>query len=140
MTGEVALQGRNNWSNVTVAVGDREVQTEADGRFSIGLTGDDSLSMTAPGYLSAATDADLSEQPDGMQIDLGQIELPAGDMNQDGQINILDLAYIAGRYDSSDSVADLNQDGVVNIFDLSLAAGNYDRQGPVNISLSGDQP
>jgi hypothetical protein len=56
---------------------------------------------------------------------LGTITLLVGDVNADNRIDILDLAYIAQRYQSSDPTADLNADGRVDIIDLALAASNY---------------
>jgi len=46
-------------------------------------------------------------------------------------VNILDLAFIAGRYGSNDPTADLNGDGKVDIVDLVIVADKYDRQGAV---------
>jgi YVTN family beta-propeller protein len=57
-------------------------------------------------------------------------EFSRADVNADGQVDILDLAYIAGRYDSQDASADLNQDGLVDILDLVQAAGQYGRRLP----------
>jgi len=62
---------------------------------------------------------------------LGEITLPAGDMNQDGRIDIFDVAYIGFRYNGNDLTADLNQDGLVNIFDLALVGSNYQQRGPI---------
>jgi hypothetical protein len=62
---------------------------------------------------------------------LGAIIILAGDVNGDSLVDILDLAYLAQRYQSSDLTADLNADGLVDILDLALVAGNYQRQGPL---------
>jgi hypothetical protein len=48
-----------------------------------------------------------------------------GDVNADAKIDILDIAYIGARFEGQDALADLNQDGQVNILDLVLAATNY---------------
>lgn len=47
------------------------------------------------------------------------------DVNGDGTINMLDLAFIATHYGGNDPRADLNNDGVVNLLDLVLVASNY---------------
>ena len=50
---------------------------------------------------------------------------PAWDVNQDGQVNILDLILVAqslGANASAHSRVDINGDGIVNILDLALVA------------------
>ncbi|MDE0506607.1 MAG: leucine-rich repeat domain-containing protein, partial [Candidatus Poribacteria bacterium] len=42
------------------------------------------------------------------------------DLNNDGEVNILDLTLVAQGFGTDDSTADVNGDGVVNIFDLVL--------------------
>ncbi|RME99177.1 MAG: hypothetical protein D6768_15640 [Chloroflexi bacterium] len=48
-----------------------------------------------------------------------------GDVNSDGQVDILDLVAIVSSFGSSDSASDVNRDGTVDILDVSLAAGNF---------------
>ena len=51
--------------------------------------------------------------------------LPTGDVNRDGDVDILDLILVAqqlGKSVPADSAVDVNGDGVVNIFDLTLVA------------------
>ena len=44
-------------------------------------------------------------------------------MNRDGNINILDLVFVASQFgQSGETVADINGDGTVNIRDLVLVA------------------
>ncbi len=54
-----------------------------------------------------------------------QITLAQGDVTGDGQITILDLAFIAARYHTPDLSADINGDGQVDIFDLVTTANNF---------------
>jgi hypothetical protein len=42
-----------------------------------------------------------------------------GDINGDGQVNIIDLSALLSAWGSNNAVADLNDDGTVNILDLS---------------------
>jgi len=48
-----------------------------------------------------------------------------GDVDHNGQVDILDLSLIATYYGQSNHEVDLNNDGIINIFDLSIAATNY---------------
>ena len=59
-----------------------------------------------------------------------------GDVNGDGTVNILDVVFVASRFDATDaSAADVNGDGVVNIQDLVLVA---DRLGDVAAAPSAE--
>ena len=50
------------------------------------------------------------------------------DVNGDGIVNILDLVFVASRFDAPDATAaDLNGDGVVNIQDLVLVSNAFGR-------------
>lgn len=63
------------------------------------------------------------------------VTLLAGDVNNDGRVNIQDLAAIGNLFGGTvpdsptptQACTDLNQDGVINILDLSLAASNYNK-------------
>ena len=44
------------------------------------------------------------------------------DVNEDGEINILDLVVIAQAFGTENDIADINDDGVVNILDLVAVA------------------
>ncbi len=132
-TGTATLQGRADHSGVIVANGvGTQVQTEADGYFAI--IAEDRLSFTFPGYLPGQADLQAglqAETPEGEATQLGMLNLLAGDVNDDQVVNILDLAFLAQRFQSTGSAADLNTDGVVNILDLALVAGNYQQHGPL---------
>ncbi len=54
--------------------------------------------------------------------------VPAWDVNEDGTINVLDLALVAqyfGETDFENPRADVNSDGIVNILDLALVAKHF---------------
>ena len=134
-TGTVALQGRTDPSGVIIVNSTGEqAPTDVDGYFAIIAEG--RLNFNFPGYLSVQ--ANLPEgmainQPEAEATKLGLITLLAGDMNGDNVVDILDLANLAQRYQSTDPMADLNADGIVDILDLALVAGNYQRQGPLTV-------
>ena len=64
------------------------------------------------------------------------------DVNEDGLVNILDLAFIAANFGKTGkNDADVNKDGVINIVDLTLVAaaiGNADAAAPALSSLNSD--
>ncbi len=61
------------------------------------------------------------------------------DVNEDGVVNILDLAFIAANFGKTGkNAADINRDGVVNIVDLALVAaviGDADMAAPALLFL-----
>lgn len=136
ISGTVLLQGRTDHSGTRIylsddpcsssVTGEPAALTNIEGRFAINASTDQRylcLQAAQRGYLMAQQD-----EPKG---ELGIITLPGGDVVADQVINILDLAFMAIRYRSSDPTADVNADGQVDIFDLTIAASNYNQRGPV---------
>ncbi len=129
-SGVLQLQGRTDHSGIVVTseTGQQAV-TASDGSFLIAGSGP--LTFEHPGFLPAQSGLPTSIQAgDFAPLALGVITLLAGDTSGDGQINILDLAYIAQQYGTNDTLADLNGDGRVDILDIVLAAGNFGLAGP----------
>jgi hypothetical protein len=58
---------------------------------------------------------------------LPDIELLAGDANDDEIVNLFDLVAVASRYGLAGPAyaEDINGDGEVNLFDLVLVGSNY---------------
>lgn len=137
--GHVELQSRNNHSGVTVKMGEQQVQTGADGNFSLAAQAGStySITLTMPGFLNAQSQGQIPAQ--ATEVELGSMTMLGGDVNLDNEIDIFDLSFIGSRYGSNDAAADLNQDALVDIFDLSLAASNYDRHGPIVIEVDNQQ-
>ena len=132
-SGTLQLQGRKDHSGVLVTneTGEQTI-TAGDGSFTIAGSG--ALRFEYPGYLPAQSSlAAGSQAGDFAPVALGTIFMLAGDTSGDGQVNILDLAYIAQQYGSNDTLADLNGDGGVDILDIVLAAGNFGQAGPTAI-------
>jgi YVTN family beta-propeller protein len=79
----------------------------------------------APGDDTAPISVEIGENRE-------EVSQPDGDINGDKRVNILDLAFIAARFGSSDSMADLNADGRVDMMDLAIVARNYRPAGANN--------
>ncbi len=74
--------------------------------------------------LAAITGVSIPAGPHEVIITVEE-QLAIGDVNRDGQVNILDMVLVArhfGKTVPSDSDVDLNGDGVVNIQDLIIVA------------------
>ncbi len=132
--GFVTLQGRSNYRGIIVTNANGEqVQTGTRGNFII--AGDGAVTVNNKGYLVAKTDGSngvrSTDAVGNSQVNVGNITLLAGDVNNDNNINIFDLTYLASRMSTKDSAADLNKDGQVNIFDLVMSASNYGKKGPL---------
>jgi hypothetical protein len=145
--GIVKLQGRENHQGVDISTSlaaahaDRG-DTDQDGRFAIPTSqgeGFYALQASMPGYLSAESDRPVKVTV-GKVVDMGAITLIGGDVNNDNRIDILDLSYVAYRFNEVDANADANGDGVVDILDLSLTAGNFGKSGPIIWEVPGLEP
>jgi hypothetical protein len=108
--------------------------THRTGQFTITLTeaeGEERCLLARhPNYLPAQRSLPADS-------DLGLVVLPAGDMNQNGRINILDLSLLSKSYDKRNSKLDLNGDKRLDLIDLTLAAYNFSRKGPVEWPVPG---
>ncbi len=123
--GRVSLQGRTAANGVRIAASGYLTTTTITGDFALPVAGTISLiTATHPGYLMNRW---IISAPITSSLTLPPLTLWGGDMNQDGQIDILDIVFIAARFGSRDVEADLNADGVVDIGDLVLPAGNFGR-------------
>lgn len=92
--------------------------------------------------LVAAHSLYLSSQLTGFGIASGNVYnagttfLRAGDGNNDGTVDILDLSCVGGNFHLAPGVcgvngsSDLNADGAVDIFDLVLVGGNFHLSSP----------
>jgi len=136
VVGRVTLQGRSDHSGATVYADGYSDVTDSSGAFRIEApAGTYTVRTDVPRYLDA--------QKGGIIVSIDQdtvlaaVKLPGGDANDDGIINIIDLAIIGRAFGSApgsgnwDERADINGDGRVNICDFALAASNFGRAEPV---------
>lgn len=57
-------------------------------------------------------------------------KLLAGDINNDGSVDILDLSLCAASFGTADPETDVNADGTINIYDLVLIGKNFKLTSP----------
>jgi len=135
ITGQVELQGRQDWSGATVVVTPTGVSgtTDADGFYTLPAlpVGTYTITVEMARYLDAERMITLVWGAN----DLPTVRLLAGDVNDDDEVDIVDMSIIGGKYDSAVNPlterADVNADGYVDIVDIVLTAGNYARTSPV---------
>ncbi|MBN1995414.1 MAG: hypothetical protein JW953_22185 [Anaerolineae bacterium] len=128
--GQVKLQGRANSQGASVTVKNGEqitVSVEANGRFKIdNAPTNAALSVTAdaPIYLPAVCTGLAATSP---ETDLGSVTLLAGDFNDDGDVDILDLVTVGSSFGQTglNLPTDVNRDGVVDIYDLIMVSKNF---------------
>lgn len=104
----------------------KEVETGEDGTFVVGVAGDIyRLEVTKAGYLSHKVENIYVEGSSEVTID--EYKLIAGDVTQNGEINIDDLVTLNENY-GKEGVFDLNEDGKVDDTDRTLLKQNYGKQ------------
>jgi hypothetical protein len=74
---------------------------------------------------------------DTATAEFDDVTLLAGDVNDDGFINIIDLVWMANNLNAPPALnqMDYNNDGVVTIFDLALVAKNFGLVGPTPLPV-----
>lgn len=107
--------------------------TEDAGTYEIKIVpGTYDLLIDKPGYEDyIVTEIKISENE---EVDLGEVNLIAGDVNKDGVVELEDMSYINNNYDSTkgdgkyEEKYDFTGDEIVDLEDLSLINNNYDKQ------------
>ncbi len=129
ISGEIHLQGRHTFSDtlITTQPTSYTTTTTISGTFSLTVTPPCTITAAYPGYLRQRWTVTNATTP---RLHFAPITLPGGDINADGQIDILDITFIGARFGGTDPQADLNGDGIVDIRDLVLPAGNFGRTVP----------
>jgi hypothetical protein len=104
-------------------------EIDEEGNFSIALPlGRYTMTARRPTYLPGATSFALLEKG---KLTLPPLILLAGDINNDGRIDLADLTTLSLAYGTTpgmvnwNSHADLNGDGQVDMTDLAILTGNY---------------
>ena len=92
--------------------------------FSAKAVGDTRITLSNLQAGNSSTAAIPLDMPD-IVITIGAAAFPAWDVNQDGQVNVLDLIGVAqhlGTAASANRHADINGDGTINVLDLIAVA------------------
>jgi len=130
-----AIEGSKAGFTVTLQGTDKTATTDSDGYFYI--TGINtsatnlSLKISKIQYLSRIIQ--IGNISDSLQIGTPEapINMWAGDLNQDGAINISDVTEITKSFNSSSgdgryvSLHDLNKDNAVNMGDIQIVASHF---------------
>lgn len=121
--------------NAVLENGERhEENTSSDGSatFEMVQPGEEYLlTLNAEGYLKSLVQGIAVSFNDKNQVGTldNPVKLFAGDVNDDGGINLQDIALVASKYgqrgDPGWILEDINKDGVVDISDLAAVARNY---------------
>lgn len=133
LIGSVYLEGRTDHSGVLVTLTSGATvlttTTDASGAYAF----DDldigcyDLTLSYDGYLSVETEAVLCCCS---VVELCRYIMVGGDLNNDGIIDIADLALCAANFGGPGPEGDVNADGIVNIYDLVLLGKNFKIAGP----------
>lgn len=145
--GVINYQGRTDHSGIEVAVTDAlstsitatnalstSTQTDSTGQFIISKveSGEHVIRADANLYLPSCTSITV----DNAQVTASLLPLAGGDIDDDDEIRINDVALISSNLGLSDTTtppmdtrADINADGQVNIQDLSMLGGNFGKAG-----------
>lgn len=93
------------------------------------LKGDYKVVVEVPGHLNSVSAVDLSKNVDGDWRGMWSRTYPpsnyAGDVNNDGVIDIHDVMRIVAQYGKKDKGTDINIDGVVDELDIRLVEQNF---------------
>ncbi len=131
LSGHALLEGRDDHSAITVTLsGGLATLTDADGSYLFGdvPAGTLVITFTYGGFLTlVVTDVTVIENAAN---ELCTYTLPAGDLNGDQVVDILDLTMCAAALGTVSSTADVNADGIVDIYDLVLIGKNFKLTGP----------
>jgi hypothetical protein len=127
LVGRVLLEGRTDHSGTAVEIeGGPVAYTDANGDYTLVHTaGTHTIHYDHAAYLAQST---TGTGVAGTTVTLDTVTLLGGDVNGDGEIDILDLVAVGTQFSStspSPPEADINADGVVDIIDIVLIAKNF---------------
>jgi hypothetical protein len=135
LSGRVILERRSSNAGAIVSVDGASQAANPDGSYLVSnlSAGVHTITITRPGYLSSWREVTVIS---GQTTVLPDLTMLAGDINQDGYIEVADAELIAYAWNALpglprwDSRADLTDDGQINILDMVAVQFNWSRQAP----------
>lgn len=92
------------------------------------------ITIDVPGHLDSVLTTKLGKESNGELVGESLRVYPdfsyAGDVNDDGMIDIMDVMRIVAHYGKENKKADLNRDGIVDETDIRYIEQNFMRVGP----------
>lgn len=133
-----AIQGNDDIHDKLIDLTSHNKETQENGTYEIYIIpGTVDIMIDKPGYLDEIFVQ--KEIREGEEIDLGKTELYAGDVNKDGQIQLIDASLLQMQYgttevdNSYDISYDFNEDGQIQLIDISYIINNYGRIRNINM-------
>jgi len=135
ISGVVKYEKRPDQTGIAITVSQNgapfaQGQSNADGSFQLNNVpaGQYVLQFSAQGYLSASATLDV-QAGQGATV---QVTLLAGDIDNNGVIDLTDASFIGANYriqaPPAPAPADLNGDGMINLVDLVLVGKNFGKK------------
>ena len=134
LRGRVLLERRTSNAGSEVCVDNQCVLTEEDGKYGFDglMPGDYTIASSHMSYLRNQLEVNL---PVGL-LDVPEVTLLGGDINQDGRIELEDGMLIGQAWNSTpmdiewDERCDITDDDMVNLLDMVAVQFNWDQEAP----------
>ena len=116
-----------NGGGASIEINGQSVQVNEDGSFEIPAEGTFDVAIKKGGCLTYTIKGVSAENGN---VELPEVVLVAGDVNEDGKINIADMGVFRQNFGKTDSnignaYTDVNEDGKVNIQDMGTFRANF---------------
>jgi len=112
--------------NYTWNFGDGNITTTTEPTISHIYTNPNNYTVTL-----TVTDSENQQDSISYIVEVINMTYPRWDINQDGKVDIYDVAYVAKRFGSRegdpdyDPIADMNEDGIIDIYDVATVAKHF---------------
>jgi hypothetical protein len=132
LSGHAYLEARTDHSGITVTLEGTglTVLTGVDGAYTFADVPSGTYTVTFAHQDFLTTEVGEVTVLENEENELCGYVLLAGDMNNDGAVDILDLTLCASHFETTAPEADVNADGIVNIYDLVLVGKNFKLTSP----------
>ena len=117
----------SNGSGASIEINGESVQVNEDGSFEIPAEGTFDVAIKKGGCLTYTIKGVSAENGN---VELPEVVLVAGDVNEDGKINIQDMGTFRAEFGKTgdaigNDYTDVNEDGKVNIQDMGTFRANF---------------